>query len=129
MLVIDKYGAQPIYEQIIDGIEKEILLGIVGEGDAILSVREMSVRYGINPNTIQKAYIELERRGVIAASPGKCSYVRAGALDSIRVKAQKKLESLRELATELKLAGIDKEQLYKIIDIAYKEENADDKCG
>ena len=121
MLIVDKYSSTPIYEQIVDGIEKEILLGFLREGDAVASVRELSVTLGINPNTIQKAYIELERRGVTIALSGRGSFVREGALDSIREREKKKIERLRSLARELRLAGIDKAELIAAIECAYKE--------
>ena len=125
MLTIDKYSGTPIYEQIINGIEKDILLGFLHEGDAIPSVRELSVALGINPNTIQKAYIELERRGVTVALSGRGSFVREGALDSIRLRTKRKLDEVYELARELKLAGVASRELYEMIDRAYSTEEVD----
>ncbi|MEE1357482.1 MAG: GntR family transcriptional regulator [Clostridia bacterium] len=129
MLVIDKYSAKPIYEQIIDGIEKDILLGILNEGDAVPSVRELSVTLGINPNTVQKAYIELDRRSIIISGHGVGSFVKSGALAAIKESERKKLEHLHRLASELYLAGVAKEELFDVIDRAYKqkEEDKDDQ--
>lgn len=121
MLVIDKYGSQPIYEQIIEGIERNILLGILKEGDAVPSVRELSVSLGINPNTIQKAYLELDRRGSIISCAGRGSFVREGAVISIKVRARGELDTLRETARRLKMAGVSLEELTKTIDDVYKE--------
>ena len=59
MIVIDKYSRKPIYEQIIDGIEKQIMSGVMGELDKLPSIRELSVALSINPNTIQKAFLVL----------------------------------------------------------------------
>lgn len=122
MLTIDKYNGTPIYEQIIDGIEREVLLGLISEGDAIPSVRELSVRVGINPNTIQRAYLELERRGVTVALAGRGSFIREGAADSIRERTRSKLREVYSLARELKLAGVDKVQLCEMIERAYGTE-------
>ncbi len=121
MLIIDKYGSKPIYEQICDGIEKNILLGVLREGDAIPSVRELSVSLGINPNTIQKAYLELDRRGTVISSPGRGSYVREGAVISIKVRERAKLERVRETVRELKIAGVPCEEIVKLIEETYKE--------
>ena len=125
MLTVDKYAQTPIYEQIIDGLEREVLLGLLREGEAIPSVRELSVSLGINPNTIQKAYIELERRGVTVALSGRGSFVREGALDSIRLRTKRKLDEVYELARELKLAGVASRELYEMIDRAYSTEEVD----
>ncbi len=121
MIVIDKYGSKPIYEQICDAIEKNILLGIMAEGEAVPSVRELSVKLGINPNTIQKAYLELDRRGIIVSSHGRGSFVREGAIISIKVRERGKLEDIKSMARELKRAGVSLEELTKIIDEIYKE--------
>ncbi len=122
MLVIDKYGSKPIYEQICDGIEKNILLGILKEGDAIPSVRELSVSLGINPNTIQKAYLELDRRGTVVSSPGRGSYVREGAVISIKARERQKIDIVRETARELCRAGVSREELISVIEDIYMEE-------
>ena len=125
MLTVDKFGSVPIYEQIIDGIEKDILLGALQEGDAIPSVRELSVTLGINPNTIQKAYLELERRGVTQPSPGRGSFVRAGAREAIQREARRKLEALYECSRELRLAGVELDELIKTVKRAYGSEEED----
>ena len=125
MLTIDKYSGTPIYEQIIDGIQKNILLGLLHEGDAMPSVRELSVTLGINPNTIQKAYIELERREVTVALSGRGSFVREGAVERIKLLGRSKLEDLYLCARELRLAGVSCEELIKTVERAYctEEEN------
>ncbi len=122
MLTIDKYSQTPIYEQIIDGIEKDILLGFLCEGEAVPSVRELSVTLAINPNTIQKAYIELERRGITVPLPGRGSFVRTGAVEAIKKEARKKLDALYECSRELCLAGVEAEELIKTVKRAYNIE-------
>ena len=63
-LQIDKFSRTPIYEQVIDGIEREILTGELKPNSPVASVRALSVQFSVNPNTLQKAYTELERRGL-----------------------------------------------------------------
>ncbi len=111
MLLIDKLSSIPVYEQIIDGIEKNILLGIYPEGSVLPSLRELSVTLGINPNTIQKSYAELTRRGVICPSPGSGCYVSPEAVKLIRQRALEKLQTIRALSVELKLAGVPKSDI------------------
>lgn len=108
MLLIDKLSGKPVYEQIIEGIEKNILMGIYPEGSVLPSLRELSVTLGINPNTIQKSYAELIRRGVIIPSPGSGTYVAPDAVVHIRQAAVGKLALLEELVADLALANVPK---------------------
>ena len=75
MISIDKQSRVPVYEQLIDAFEKEILLGIREKDSMIPSVRTLSVELGINPNTVQKAYLELERRNITYSVPGVGRFV------------------------------------------------------
>ena len=108
MLLIDKMSSKPVYEQIIDGIERNILLGVYLPGSVLPSLRELSVMLSINPNTIQKSYGELTRRGVICPSPGSGCYVAYNALDILKARAAEKLSEIRSLTVELRMAGIPK---------------------
>ena len=71
MFVIDVMSRVPVYEQIINQVEEQIMTGILKEGDKMPSVRSLSVKLSTNPNTIQKAYSELDRRQMIVTVPGK----------------------------------------------------------
>lgn len=119
MLLIDKLSGKPVYEQIIEGIEKNILMGIYEPGGILPSLRELSVALGINPNTIQKSYAELIRRGVIIPSPGSGTYVAPDAIDRIREAAEEKLIQLEDLVTNLALAGIPKSDVVAMVCAVY----------
>ncbi len=119
MLLIDKLSGKPVYEQIIEGIEKNILMGIYEPGGVLPSLRELSVALGINPNTIQKSYAELIRRGVIIPSPGSGTYVAPDAIDRIREAAEEKLIQLEDLVTNLALAGIPKSDVMAMVCAVY----------
>ena len=108
MLLIDKLSGKPVYEQIVEGIEKNILMGVYPEGSILPSLRELSVTLGINPNTIQKSYAELIRRGVIIPSPGSGTYVAPDARLRIREAATEKLTKLEELVADLAMADVPK---------------------
>ena len=108
MLLIDKLSGKPVYEQIVEGIEKNILMGVYPEGSVLPSLRELSVTLGINPNTIQKSYAELIRRGVIIPSPGSGTYVAPDARLRIREAATEKLTKLEELVADLAMADVPK---------------------
>lgn len=75
MVHLDYRDARPIYSQIIDGFREQIVSGVLRQGDKMPSVRELATELTINPNTIQRAYRELEMQGWIASVPGKGSFV------------------------------------------------------
>ncbi|MBR2908472.1 MAG: GntR family transcriptional regulator [Clostridia bacterium] len=123
MLLIDKLSQKPIYEQIIDGIERNILLGIYPAGSLLPSVREQSVTLGINPNTIQKSYAELTRRGIISPSPGSGCFVSYDARSLLCEEARKKLPRLSELLTELRIAGIEQDEILGAVASVYTKDD------
>ena len=75
MVQLDYRDARPIYTQIIDGFRDQILAGILQNGDRLPSVRELAQQLSINPNTIQRAYREMEAAGYIQTIPGKGCFV------------------------------------------------------
>lgn len=121
MLQIDKMSRQPIYEQIVEQIELQVLTGILKSGDKISSVRELSSILGINPNTIQKAFLELDRKGVIASSPGLGSFITANALQILRNEQKSRLLELESLVSSLALANISKEDILEAVERAYNK--------
>lgn len=106
MFQIDAMSRIPVYEQIVEQMERFVLAGIMRPNDKLPSVRNLSVELSINPNTIQKAYTELDRRGVVYSVPGRGSFVAADAVEKIGGSKRMKLNELRDLMRELKLAGI-----------------------
>ena len=111
MLLIDKFSTKPVYEQLIEGIERDILVGAFAEGAQLPSLREMSAMLSINPNTIQKSYAELMRRGIVQSAHGSGCYVSPNARDILRREAAERLEELRQLARQLRLAGVEAEDI------------------
>lgn len=65
MIILDYKDRRPIYEQVAEKLEELMLLGILGENEPLPSVRSLAMELSINPNTIQRAYGELERQGYI----------------------------------------------------------------
>ncbi len=121
MLVIDKFSRKPIYEQLIEGIEREILMGFLAEREQLPSIRELSVALSINPNTIQKAFLELDRAGIIISSQGRGCFVAADAIERIRERLIPKVDEIGALSAELASAGIEEEIVIAAVRAAYKE--------
>ena len=111
MLLVDKFSGKPVYEQLIEEIERGVLLGVYPEGAQLPSIRELSAALSINPNTIQKSYTELSHRGIIVSSPGNGCFVSPKAREVLRRNALNKMEQLTQLAHQLRLAGVSEQEL------------------
>ena len=120
MISVDKFSRKPIYEQIIDEIEKQIAGGILKELEKLPSIRELSITLSINPNTIQKAFAELDRSGIIFSNQGRGCFVSEGAREKIISRRMEELSEVTELAAKLASMNIPKEAVIKAIEAAYK---------
>ncbi len=124
MFQIDVMSRKPVYEQLINQMERFILTGVMHQDDQIPSVRSLSVELAVNPNTIQKAYSELDRRGITYSVPGRGSFVAAGAAERIGERRRSKLKEFIALVSELALAGIKKEEIIACVEEAFREKEA-----
>ena len=97
-----------------------MLKGIMKEGDKMPSVRSLSMELSTNPNTIQKAYMELDRRGILVSVPGKGSFISAEALKIVG-KSKEKLSDLKEIVRKLAYAGVSKSEITDMIEEVYKK--------
>ena len=96
MFQIDRFGRQPIYEQIIEQTEQLVASGALRPGDQLPSVRALSQTLSANPNTLQKAYAELERRGITISAPGSGRFI---SKDASRLVSESMGGLLTEIAT------------------------------
>ena len=110
MINLNFRDSRPIYEQVRDNFRQLIITGALGAEYKMPSVRELASTLAINPNTIQRAYRELESEGYICSVPGKGSFVcdRSGAVVQRRAEL---LEKFRELVRELEALGVSAEEL------------------
>ena len=86
MISINYRDPRPIYEQVKDGFRQLILSGVLKPDEKLPSVRELAGELAINPNTIQRAYRELEQEGCVCSVPGKGSFVSDLALYSLMLR-------------------------------------------
>ena len=110
MVHLDYRDARPIYTQICDGIRDQILSGILRPDDRLPSVRELATQLTINPNTIQRAYRELESQGWVVSVPGKGCFV-CGVPTGARTEAQTLLSQFDKTAARLLSLGITRQEL------------------
>lgn len=119
MIILDYKDRRPIYEQVIEKLEELMLLGVLKENDPMPSVRSLAMDLSINPNTIQRAYAELERRGYIYVVKGKGSFV---AENSAMKENRKRdvLAQVSEVIDEAIRLGIPNQEIKNMIDIQYQ---------
>ena len=115
MIQLNYRDARPIYSQITDGIRDQILAGVLRNGDKLPSVRDLAGKLAINPNTIQRAYRELEMQGWIATVPGKGCFVCG--VPAVSDREQKPLlECFDKTVAALLAMGVNKEALLARLD-------------
>ena len=125
MIQLNYRDSRPIYEQIRDGLKRLIITGAVGTDERLPSVRELASQLAINPNTIAKAFKELEQEGYIYTIAGRGSF-GAGRQDVGAGRNEELLEKFDELVKELLYLSEDKEQLKQRIDQLAKGGATDD---
>lgn len=120
MIILDYNDKRPIYEQIVDKMQALIAGGVLEPDSKLPSVRSLAVELSINPNTIQRAYSELERSGFIYSVKGRGNFVRAD--EHLKEKQQNKL--LRALEKQLitcREQGITRENIISSVDKVYEK--------
>ena len=124
MISINTRDPRPIYLQIKESLCRLILTGAMREGERLPSVRELAGQLAINPNTIQRAYRELESEGFVYSMTGKGSFVAPlNEVDDSRRKA--KLAEFRASAMELLHLGMSKASLTAILEELEQEGSHD----
>ena len=105
----------PIYQQIISFIKLKLITGEWKADEKLPSVRDMAVQLGVNPNTIQRAYMELEREGYIYSKRGMGNFV-TGDMNKVSMLAEEAAEKIiREFIQEMKKMGYSIEEIIKLI--------------
>jgi GntR family transcriptional regulator len=115
MIIIDYKDPRPIYEQIVERFKQLILRSILATDEQMPSVRTLAMELSINPNTIQKAYAELERQGFIYTVKGRGNFVAYSdrLLEGKKEEIRQTLHSICQEAAEI---GISKEELLDFIE-------------
>lgn len=110
MIVLDYRDSRPLYQQVKDSLRRMMLTGLLEPDEKLPSVRSLATQLAINPNTIQRAYAELEAEGYIYSVAGRGSFVSAGDGEHLRRIAEL-TGRLVPLLEELKSLGYTREQL------------------
>lgn len=121
MFTVDIRSRVPIYEQLVKNITDLITSGALSPDEQLPSVRSLARDIGINPNTVQKAYQDLENKGLIYQAAGRGSFIAPGdALTQAVIEG--KLKALNAPIKEAAYAGIKKVTVMELVDQIYSEE-------
>ena len=114
MITLDYADRRPIYEQVIDRMKDLILLGVLATDEQLPSVRELAMDLSINPNTVQRAYAELERQGVIYCVKGRGNFV--AGINALKDKQKEELKpQLLELVKKAKKADVTENEFTELV--------------
>lgn len=109
-LTVDSHSGVPIYLQLIEQIKRSVALGVLASGEQLPTVKQLAIDLTVNPNTVARAYRDLERDGVIETAPGRGSFVRGnGTVDTARVAVHDVARTALDAAVrESKSVGLDR---------------------
>lgn len=113
---LDYQSRIPIYEQIVNNIEKYVAVGILREKSQIPSIRELANNLGINPNTVKKAYDILENRGVIMTISTNGTFISNNTKMVLENKIDNEINLIKDKIRELENMGISKKEIMKRIE-------------
>ena len=125
---IDNASNRPVYRQIIDQIKRDIALGRLIKDEKLPTVRQLAAQLAINPNTIAKAYRQLEGEGIIVTRPGAGAFI-ANLDSNLSRSVRKRLlsDELERIAVEAFHMQIDKEMLLELFNNAVDKLNVPSK--
>ncbi len=124
MFLVNPRSKQPLYEQLVEQLRRQIVLGGMKAGAAMPSVRQLATELGINPNTIQKAYRRMEEEGMILSIPGKGSFVSDDLADMLLKQRENQRSKARQMLQACRETGLTKEEITQMVEEIYKEGDA-----
>jgi GntR family transcriptional regulator len=112
---LDTRSGVPTYLQLVDQVRRAMLLGYLREGDQLPTVREVAAALVVNPNTVAKAYRDLERAGLVTPRAGQGTFV-TGSVDRVPAATYVRLSrGLRSWLAGARQAGLDREQVRALV--------------
>ena len=112
---IDYHSWTHIYEQIVKGVEKLVILNVLKPNEQIPSIRELACTLGINPNTVKKAYDILDSKGIIITKSTKGTFITGDIINAKNDRIRELLDNLNDNILELKNYGFTIEEIIKKI--------------
>lgn len=124
MIIVDYKDRRPIYEQIVEKFQMLIVKGVMEPDSQMPSVRKLAMDLSINPNTIQKAYMQLEQQGFIYPVKGKGNFV-TGDRNLLVQKKKVVFDDFQTVVSQGRELGITRDEFYIKVDEVYGEVNYD----
>ncbi len=115
LINLDYQDRTPIYEQIVNTIEKYVAVGILKPKEQIPSIRELATTLGINPNTVKKAYDILENKKVITSFSTKGTYISDQTDEVLENRKKEEMKNLKKQIEVLKGLGVTEQEIIKVI--------------
>ena len=113
MINLDYTKRTPIYEQIVEEIEKYVSLGILKEKEQIMYIRDLASHLGVNPNTVKKAYSILESKNVIVSISTKGTFIKENDLKVKNQTIDNHIKEINDIIDKLIKLGLTKEEIIK----------------
>ncbi|MBO5218478.1 MAG: GntR family transcriptional regulator [Clostridia bacterium] len=120
VITVDTRDRKPIYEQLTENIRRLVLQGVLQPHEQLPSVRALAVELAINPNTIQKAYAELERQGITYSLPGRGSFISDNITELSRAQLAQSADALRAAMKAAKDAGMTRAEALALLSEAWE---------
>lgn len=108
---IDYQSRTPIYEQIVKGVEKLVILNVLKPNEQIPSIRELACSLGINPNTVKKAYDILDNKGIIITKSTKGTFITEDIINAKNDRIKELVDELNDIVNELKNYGFSADEI------------------
>lgn len=125
MFRIDAGSGVPIYRQLVEQVRREVMLGRLTAGDQLPPLREVVQALAINPNTVSKAYAELEHEGLVVRRQGMGTFVTAAPPAGVLVAPPVVRESLLRWVRRARAAGLSGEQIRLLVSVALDDDACD----
>ena len=122
MIVLDYRDKRPIYEQVVEKLEHLIVCGALAADTKMPSVRALALDLSVNPNTIQRAYAQLEQDGYLYSIVGRGNFV-AGESEWKSGKIDQTLAEIRQAMTQARDIGIEQEDIRNMLTAIYAEDH------
>jgi GntR family transcriptional regulator len=127
MFVISQTDKRPMYVQIMEQMKQRIAVGDWAAGQAILSIRQLAADIGVSVITVKRAYLELEREGIIVTRQGKGCFVASDSAVGARIREQELVQHLEQAVRSAAMLGVSQKNLERRIRAIYDRVNDEEK--
>lgn len=129
MITVDYKDSRPLYQQIMDKIEELAIMGLLQADEQLPSVRTLATELAINPNTIQRAYTELEKKGITYSVPGKGSFLAKTQNSMVEKRIEEIKNRLRAITADAEKLGLNQTDLQNMLAEIQREFSQRQKGG